>query len=107
MKLQEFPFDQIRNGKKNIEVRLYDEKRQKIKIGDTVEFRKESEQIEVLKAEVVGLFRYKTFADLVANFDAKYFGYFHADDLIKDLFSFYTKEQETEYGVVGIKVKLL
>ena len=56
MKLQEFPFDQIRNGKKNIEVRLYDEKRQKIKIGDTVEFRKESEQIEVLKAEVVGLF---------------------------------------------------
>ena len=34
MKLNESPFERIKNGTKTIEFRLYDEKRQKIKIRD-------------------------------------------------------------------------
>ena len=40
MKLNESPFERIKNGKKTIEFRLYDEKRQQIKIGDKIEFSK-------------------------------------------------------------------
>ena len=38
MKLQNGPFNSIKNGKKTIELRLYDEKRQKVKIRDKIEF---------------------------------------------------------------------
>lgn len=36
MKLE--PFDKIKNGMKTIELRLYDEKRQQVKVGNLVEF---------------------------------------------------------------------
>ena len=38
MKLKRAPFDKIRNGSKTIELRLNDEKRQKVNIGDFIEF---------------------------------------------------------------------
>lgn len=38
MKLQEDPFERIKNGTKTVEFRLYDEKRQSIQIGDEIEF---------------------------------------------------------------------
>ena len=38
MKLNASPFEMIKSGVKSIELRLYDEKRQKIKIGDTIIF---------------------------------------------------------------------
>ena len=41
LKLQPKYFDYINNGTKRIELRLYDEKRQKIDIGDTIIFQKE------------------------------------------------------------------
>ena len=43
LKLQPKYFDYINNGTKRIELRLYDEKRQKIAIGDTIIFQKEPE----------------------------------------------------------------
>lgn len=106
MKLQPFPFDKIKEGKKIIEVRLYDEKRRDIKIGDVIEFKKEPEQTEVIKAEVVSLLNYKTFNNLVNDFPASYFGHSDKEDLLKSIYTFYTKEQEKKYGVLGIKVKL-
>ena len=38
MKLKRSPFEKIKDGSKTIELRLYDEKRQKVKIGDFIEF---------------------------------------------------------------------
>ncbi len=107
IKLQPFPFDKIKEGKKNIEVRLYDEKRQEIKIGDVIEFKREPEQIETVKAEVIGLFNYKTFTDLANDFSADYFGHPDREDLLKSIYTFYTKEQEEKYTVLGIKIKLV
>ena len=40
MKLLDIPYDKILSGKKSIEIRLFDEKRQKINIGDFIEFSK-------------------------------------------------------------------
>ena len=36
MKLNESPFERIKNGTKTIEFRLYDEKRQQVKVGDKI-----------------------------------------------------------------------
>lgn len=38
MKLNVEPFEAIRNHRKTVEIRLNDEKRQKVKIGDTIVF---------------------------------------------------------------------
>ena len=107
MKLQPFPFDAIKNGGKYIEVRLYDEKRKEIKIGDIIEFKKEPEEVETVKAEVTALLNYKTFADLANDFPASAFGHPDTEDLLKSIFTFYTKEKEEKYTVLGIRIKLI
>ena len=49
MKLQPEYYNYILNGTKRIEIRLFDEKRQQIKIGDTIKFLKEPELNVFLK----------------------------------------------------------
>lgn len=107
MKLQPYPFDRIKEGGKVIEVRLYDEKRRQIKIGDIIEFKKEPEQTETVLAEVTALLNYKTFAELAGDFSASAFGHPDRDDLLKSIYTFYKKKQEAEYTVLGIKIKLI
>jgi ASC-1-like (ASCH) protein len=107
MKLQAAPFDKIKEGVKTIEVRLYDEKRREVQLGDTITFKREPEQTETVRAEVVGLLRYRSFADLANDFPASSFGHSDKDDLLKSIYSFYTKEQETQYGVLGIRIRLI
>jgi ASC-1-like (ASCH) protein len=104
MKLQPHPFDKIKKGSKTIEVRLFDEKRREIKLGDTIEFRREPEQTEIVQAKVIGLLNYKTFSDLANDFpnidgDGK-------EALLERIYTFYTKEQEEKYSVLGIKVRI-
>ena len=50
LKLQPRYFDYMQNGTKRIELRLFDEKRQKIKIGDTIKFLKEPDLIDSFNA---------------------------------------------------------
>ncbi len=67
MNLQPKYFDFIKDGTKRIELRLYDEKRRSIQLGDIIEFAKSDD--EKFKAEVIGLLRYNSFADLFEDFD--------------------------------------
>ena len=52
MKLNESPFENIKNGTKTVEFRLYDEKRQKVKVKDQIEFSKLPDLQEKLLVEV-------------------------------------------------------
>ena len=61
MNLQPKYFNFVKNGTKRIELRLYDEKRQTIQLGDIIEF--SNSENDSLEAEVVGLLRYQTFDD--------------------------------------------
>ena len=61
MKLQESPFERIKNGTKTVEFRLYDEKRSKIKIGDQIEFSKLPDLQETILVDVLDLYREDTF----------------------------------------------
>lgn len=104
MKLLEKPFNNILNGSKEIEFRLYDDKRRKVKIGDTIEFSKLPDLVEKLEVEVVDLYQAKTFIDLLSSLG--YNGE-ELDKKVSGMYSIYTKEQENLYGVLGIKIKML
>lgn len=104
MKLKEMPFEQIKNGTKTIEFRLYDEKRQQIKVGDKIEFSKLPDLQEKLIVDVVELYREDTFEDLFRKL------YADEDEIkrkTKSMYEYYSLEKEKEYGVIGIKISLI
>ena len=107
MNLQPKYFDFIKDGTKRIELRLYDEKRQSIQLGDIIEFAKSDD--EKFKAEVVGLLRYDSFADLFEDFDISILANasMTKQELLEVLGEFYTEEKQAEFGVIGIRIKLI
>lgn len=107
LKLQPAPFDAIKSGTKKIECRLYDEKRQLIQLGDTLIFKRNPELTESVITEVVGLLRYPTFAALLAAFPIELFGGESEESFLNLLYSFYSKENEARYGVLGIQIRLI
>ena len=61
MTLFQEPFDKIQTGQKNIEVRLNDDKRQQVKIGDTITFYRLPDQQVAITVEVQAKYPYQTF----------------------------------------------
>lgn len=107
MNLQNKPFKLIKNGTKTIEMRLYDEKRQKIKIGDIIEFNNNNTD-ELLQTKVIGIHRFKNFKELYNQFDKISIGYEeHETANPSDMSKYYTTEDILKYGVVGIEIKLI
>ena len=109
MKLQPEYFNFILNGTKRIEIRLNDEKRQCIKLGDTIKFMKEPNLEESFNAKVVGLLRYNSFKDMFEDYDISVLSdeSMTKDELISVLEQFYTKEKQEKYGVLGIRIELV
>lgn len=107
LKLQPRYYEYILNGSKDIEIRLYDEKRQKINIGDIIILKKEPELNESFKVKVVGLLRYENFDSLFNDFtiDRLADRSMSKSELLEELEKFYTKEKQKEYGVLGIRIE--
>ena len=107
MKLNKEPFDLIKEEIKTIEMRLYDEKRRKIRIGDIIEFTN-NETSEIIKCIVVNIHLFSDFKELYAKFDKRTLGYLEDEDAsYTDMFEYYSKEEIDEYGVVGIEIELM
>ena len=109
MKLQPEYYNFILNGTKRIEIRLYDEKRQQIKIGDAIKFLKEPDLTESFDVKVTGLLRYSSFEDMFKDFDISVLSYksMKKEELITVLEQFYTKEKQEKYVVLGIRFELI
>jgi len=107
LKLQPRYYEYILNGSKDIEIRLYDEKRQKINLGDIIILKKEPELNESFKVKVVGLLRYENFDSLFNDFtiDRLADKSMKKSELLEELEKFYTKEKQKEYGVLGIRIE--
>lgn len=97
-------FEIVRNGKKDIEVRVNDEKRRKLKIGDTLVFLKRPLEDEEIRAKVVGLEYYDYFYNLVDNYDMEriYLSNYTKEEYLEEMKRFYTLEEQEKYGVVAI-----
>lgn len=101
MKLQPEYFNFILNGTKRIEIRLNDEKRQNIKLGDKIKFLKEPDLNESFEAQVIGLLRYNSFEEMFKDYDISILSdkSMTKEELISVLEQFYTKEKQEKYGV--------
>ena len=107
MHLREKPFFMIKSGKKDIEMRLYDEKRQKIQKGDIIEF-SNVETGQIINTEVVDVHKFDGFDALYSSFDKTRLGYYDNEDATpKDMSQYYSDEEIKKYGVVGIEIKLV
>ena len=107
MNLNPEPFEMIRNGQKTIELRLNDEKRQKIKVGDMIEFT-QTETGEKLTVEVIALHLFDSFTKLYQELPLLKCGYTETDIATakpEDMDLYYTPEQQEKYGVLGIEIK--
>ncbi len=106
MKLHPSPFNLIKSGKKTIELRLFDEKRQQIKAGDKIVFTNTATG-ETLDVTVVRLHRFDSFEELYRSLPLLKCGYTE-DDIDKadpsDMEEYYSAEEQKKYGVVGIEL---
>ena len=105
MKLVDFAFNAIKNKEKDIELRLNDEKRSLINVGDTIIFTNINTK-EELSVKVTNLYKYKTFKELFDNIDNSRLG-LNKDDTYEIMYNFYTREDEGKYGALGIEIELI
>lgn len=109
MELYSQPFDSILNGTKSIELRLNDDKRKKIKIGDTIVFSKAVNPNVQIKAEVKNIYTFASFDELYKSLPLDKCGYLPEEVPFAsphDMDKYYSKEKQLKYGVVGIEIKL-
>lgn len=105
MKLRLSPFEKIKDGSKTIELRLYDEKRQKVKIGDFIEFTCLDDATQKIQTRVTALHRYSSFAELYNSLPKEKLGYSHADTPDPNhMDEYYSREDQEKYGVLGIEL---
>lgn len=105
MKLKEGPFQKIVAGTKTIEMRLYDDKRRKVQVGDVIEFTNMSTD-EKIMAEVLALHIYPTFEYLYNKFNKVSLGYEEYEiALYTDMEQYYLSTEIEKYGVVGIEIR--
>ncbi len=106
MKLRSSPFEMIKSGRKTIELRLFDEKRQQMKAGDKVVFTNTATG-ETLNTTVVKLHRFNSFEELYKSLSLLECGY-TAEEADKahpsDMEQYYSAEEQKKYGVVGIEL---
>ena len=106
MNLNFAPFEMIKSGEKTIELRLWDEKRQKINIGDGILFTNTATG-ETLSKTVVKLHRFPNFEELYRALPLLQCGYTEEDIHTAspdDMAQYYSPEQQSRYGVVGIEL---
>lgn len=107
MKLHDKPFQSIKSGSKRIEMRLNDEKRQLIKIDDIIEFTNITTN-EKIKTQVIQLHKFANFEQLYNSFDKICLGYKENEQAnSQDMELYYSKEEQNNYGVLGIEIKLI
>ena len=107
MKLQPKPFSAISRGEKDIEMRLNDEKRKLVKVGDRIEFFNVATGESVV-TEVIARHEYPTFEALYSAFEKTRLGYLPNEPAFpSDMSQYYPEEEILSSGVVGIEIKLL
>ena len=102
MKLQNEPFSQIKEGTKKIEIRLNDEKRKLFKINDYIEFTNIT-TLEIMFAKITNLYYFESFEKMFNHFDNSILG----GGSYKEMYNYYSKEEEYKYGVLGIEIEML
>lgn len=107
MKLKESPFMKIKNGSKTIELRLNDEKRQQVQVGDFIEFSLIGNPDEKIQTKVTALHRFDSFQELYSALPKEKIGYASSDTPDPNhMDEYYPREKQKQYGVLGIELRM-
>ena len=109
MNLQNDPFYMIKSGKKTIELRLLDDKRMLIAIGDEIKFLNANDSALTIECKVIALHKFSSFSELYDSLPLLKCGY--TEDNVSfaspsDMELYYSKEEQSKYGVVGIEIEV-
>ena len=110
MQLHEDPFLMVKEGTKTIELRLNDEKRRRIRVGDCITFLNRENSAQTLTARVVARYPCADFEELYANLPLEKCGYTAenvASASARDMDVYYTVEEQKKYGAVGIEIEVI
>ena len=101
MNLWNESFQKIKNKTKTIEMRLCDEKRSLISIGDIIEFNNTSTN-EQLQCVVINLYKYENFDELYKHHDKVSIGYSN-DEVAEpnDMLAYYSVDNIKEIWCTG------
>lgn len=100
------PFLLVKNGSKNLECRINDEKRKTFNVGDQLVFENRGTG-EKLFSTISNLYRYNTFSELFESHSPSTYGGINKETSLQNIQQFYSKEEEMKFGVVGIEFILL
>ena len=102
-------FEVVKKGIKNVEVRVNDEKRRSMKVGDEIIFLKRPLEEEKIVTKITGLKTFKNFNELVKDYSIErlYLDTFTKEEFVSLLGRFYSEEEQEEYGVVAIEFEMV
>lgn len=101
------PYGLIATGQKSIEARLYDEKRQQIRVGDTICFVNRADESQSLRVVVTALFREKDFYSLFKKTGVTHYGGSSVTESAEAMSTYYRPDAVARYGVIGIAFERL
>ena len=105
MRLNNEPFIKVKEGTKTVELRLLDEKRKTLRVGDKIIFtnRANNEKIDVL---VTNLFKADSFEPIYEKYSKVAMGYHEEDEANpEDMEEYYSKEEIKKYGCIAIEIE--
>ena len=105
MRLSVLPFSQIARGEKVYEVRLLDEKRRALSVGDEILFRERGTDAS-LRARIRALLPFSSFRDAFAALPLPKLGFPEGADPAL-MYAYYTPKEEAKWGVLVIEISLL
>lgn len=107
MSLRPKPFEAVASGRKRYELRLNDEKRRKISVGDEIVFTRTTDDASV-RVRVTGLYPFRDFGEMYATLPLLECGYteenVHRADP-KDMEAYYPLEKQAQHGVLAIGIE--
>lgn len=107
MTLDDEYFAAVKEGSKRVEMRLYDEKRQRIAPLDRIRFKKKSDG-QTVDTMVTGIHRYFDFTALASDHTPLELGFplLSREEIAEKMESIYSKEQIDKYGALALSISL-
>ena len=100
--------EKIRRGKKIIEMRLKDKKRQAIRPGDHILFYASEDNSVTLAVEVLGVRTFPSFKELYEYYPKNVLGYEKDEPAdYRDMFAIYPEERVERFGALAIEVRVI
>ncbi len=110
MNLKPRPFEMIAKGYKTIELRLMDEKRREISVGDTIVFTNTANPSAQLLCLVTKLHPFPNFAELYRALPLDRCGYLPEElptAAPEDMLLYYPAEKQQKHGVLAIEIQVI